>query len=316
MTTTVNTAPEGAVRTQATRLRRAWILAGAAGLAGLLLAVAWSAELVDTSIGQHVANGVLGHNAKTTAIAGASAGAVFAFVSGFAGTFTACNVAVFGALPDVAAEPGGRAGAWRRWAAPVASLGWLALGMLVVSGGYGFIVVLVGDDMPQLSTGVVGGHDMPVRLLQSVIAFGVIGVLFAYFGLASLGVLPDPLARRPRTRLIVLGALIGGFLVGRPYPLFHKLADYAVSTDNPFIGAATFALQSLGNVLLVAVLGVLLAVVVRGRLGRRLAARPERARAVAGVALVALGAFMVIYWDVRLPAHFGYGWFPTMPWNA
>jgi hypothetical protein len=36
---------------------------------------------------------------------------------------------------------------------------------------------------------------------------------------------------------------------------------------------------------------------------------------IAGVALIALGTFMIIYWDVRLPALFGYGWFPTMPWN-
>ncbi len=316
MTATLDRTGEVPARSRAERLRRAWILAGAAGLAGLLLAIAWSAELVDASIGQQVANGVLGHDAKATAIAGTSAGAVFAFVSGFAGTFTACNVAVFGALPDVAAEPGGgQAKAWSRWAAPVTSLGWLALGMLVVSGVYGFIVVLVGDDMPQLSTGIVG-HGMPVRLLQSVIAFGVIGVLFAYFGFASLGLLPDPLARRPRARLVILGALIGGFLVGRPYPLFRKLADYAVSTDNPLVGAMTFALQSLGNVLLIAVLGVVLAVAARGPVGRWLVVRPERARAVAGAALVALGVFMIIYWDVRLPAHFGYGWFPTMPWNS
>jgi len=34
------------------------------------------------------------------------------------------------------------------------------------------------------------------------------------------------------------------------------------------------------------------------------------------LSLWGVGTFMIIYWDVRLPAHFGYGWFPTMPWNA
>jgi hypothetical protein len=25
--------------------------------------------------------------------------------------------------------------------------------------------------------------------------------------------------------------------------------------------------------------------------------------------------FNIVYWDLRLPANFGYGWFPTMPYR-
>ena len=67
-------------------------------LAGLVLAVVWSAKLVDTGIGQNIAKTALGHDARTTPIGGLLSGAVFAFVTGVAGSFTACNIAVFGAV--------------------------------------------------------------------------------------------------------------------------------------------------------------------------------------------------------------------------
>lgn len=63
-------------------------------LAGVLLALVWSYHFVDAVIGDNVANALLGHDAKATAIAGTAAGLLFAFVSGLAGTFTACNIAM------------------------------------------------------------------------------------------------------------------------------------------------------------------------------------------------------------------------------
>jgi len=292
------------------RVRRALLLTGLGVFGGLLLAVLWSADLVDDQIGQNVATGVLGHNAQNTAINTATGGAVFALVSGFAGTFTACNVAVFGALPDVTACSSARS----RLAAALAPIGWMITGLVTVSALYGVIAVLLGHDLPQLSTRLLS-DGIPVRLVQSMIAFGIVGLTFGYLGLTSLGLLRDPLAGRPRTRMVVLGALVGAFLIGRPYPLFHKLVDYAVGTHNPLIGALTFALQSFGNVLLVLALGLVFAWLARGRAGRWLA-EPGHTAAIAGVALIALGTFLLVYWDIRLPSHFGYGWFPTMPWNS
>ncbi|HEY0697731.1 MAG TPA: hypothetical protein VGD43_07970 [Micromonospora sp.] len=282
-------------------------------VAGLLLAVLWSYEFVDHVIGDNVANTLLGHDAKATAIGGTVAGLLFAFVSGLAGTFTACNIAMaasIGPMSQASGDSATRTGL-RGLLRPV---GWLTLGMVVVSATYGFVGVLLGDRLPQLSTEVVGG--LPVRLIQSMVVFGVIGLAFVYLGLAVLGVLPDPFAHRPTARVVVLGALVGGFLIGRPYPLFNKLFHWTVDTGNPLYGAGAFVLQSLGNILIVAALFALVVVASRGRFVQWLTSRPARTAAVTGALLIALGVFSVVYWDVRLPAMFDHGWFPTMPYNS
>ncbi|WP_341720583.1 hypothetical protein QQG74_13295 [Micromonospora sp. FIMYZ51] len=275
---------------------------------GILLAIAWSFEFVDGVIGDNVANTLLGHDAKQTAIGGTVAGLAFAFVSGLAGTFTACNIAVFGLAPQVARQSSTQG----RIRGQLSALGWLTTGLMVVAVGYGALGVWFSDSLPQLSTDTVG--DVPVRLIQASVVFGVVGLAFVYLGLAALGLAPDPFARRPRTRLLVMGALIGAFLIGRPFPLFRKLFEYAVAENNAAYGAAVFALQAIGNILIMVVVVVLLSALSRGRLLRVLA-DDRRYAWVAGTALVALGVFLVVYWDVRLPAMFGYGWFPTAPWN-
>jgi hypothetical protein len=279
----------------------------AAVLAGAALAFAWSYEFVDQVIGMNVANSLLGQDAKQTALVGSLAGAVFAVVSGLAGTLTACNVALFGALPNVTTYTVD----WRsRLAGVLRALGLLGAGLMAIAAVYGTLAVTVGMRLPQLSTAVTQ-NSVPVRLIQSVVVFGLIGLAFGYLGLAALGLVPDPFARRPRVRLVVLGALIGGFIVGRPYPLFVKLLNFAVESGNPFYGALTMMLQAFGNLVAFAVLALLLAF----GLGRWLA-DAQRAALISGIALLLLGTFLLLYWDVRLPAMFGYGWFPTAPWNA
>ncbi|MBU8860741.1 MULTISPECIES: hypothetical protein [unclassified Micromonospora] len=296
------------------RPRRRLMLALVSAAAGVLLAVLWSFELVDKVIGDSVANTVLGHDAKETAITGAAAGMIFAFVSGFAGTFTACNIAVaasVGPMSQVSgADPAG--GTRRALRALLRPVGWLTVGMVVVSAGYGVIGVLAGDRLPQLSTEAVGG--VPVRLIQSSVVFGVIGLALTYLGLAALKLVPDVFARRPVARVVTIGALVGGFLVGRPYPMFNKLFHWAVDTGNPLYGALAFTLQSLGNIVLVTVVFTVAVALSRGRL-LAWTADPRRAAAVTGALLVAFGVFTVVYWDVRVPALFGFGWFPRMPYN-
>ncbi|MEU8267279.1 sulfite exporter TauE/SafE family protein [Sphaerisporangium sp. NPDC049002] len=283
-------------------------------LAGAVAASLWSFHFVDSVIGDNVANTLLGHDAKGTAITGVVAGAVFAFVSGLAGTFTACNVAAFGAVVPLVRQ----GESWRsRLRETLRPLSRLALGMIVVSGLYGAIGALFGERLPQLSTATVG-DGLPVRLLQASVVFGIIGLAFIWLGLAALRLLPDPLARLeqrfPNARLVVLGALVGGFLIGRPYPLFHKLFTYAAETHNPFYGAAVFILQSLGNVVVMAVLFALLMLAAKGRFARWLTARPARLATVTAVAFIVAGTFTFLYWDVRLPAMFGSGWYPTASW--
>ncbi|WP_370461789.1 hypothetical protein [Micromonospora sp. WP24] len=294
------------------RPRRPGLIIVGGVLAGVLLAILWSFEFVDHVIGDNVANTLLGHDAKATAIGGTAAGLVFAFVSGLAGTFTACNIAMVASL-----GPMSQASRAVRTRAGMTELlrpvGWLALGMIIVSALYGFVGVLIGDRLPQLSTAVVGG--IPVRLVQSMVVFGVIGLIIVYLGLASLGTVPDPFAQRPVARVVTLGALVGGFLIGRPYPLFNKLFHWAVASGNPLYGAGAFVLQSLGNIAIVAALFALVVLISRGRAITWLTSRPSRTVAVTATLLITLGVFTVVYWDVRLPAMFGYGWFPSMPYN-
>jgi len=293
--------------------RRPWRVVAFSVAAGVLLAILWSYEFVDKVIGDNVANALLGHDAKETAIGGTVAGLVFAFVSGLAGTFTACNIAMAASI-----GPMSHAGAVRderrsELATLLRPLGWMTLGMVIVSGLYGFVGVLIGDGLPQLSTETVG--DMPVRIVQSSVVFGIIGLGFVYLGLAALKVLPDPFEHRPAARVFVLGALVGGFVIGRPYPLFNKLFHWAADTGNPFYGAGAFILQSLGNVAIVSVLFALIVLVSRGGFLRWFAGNPRRAVLISGSLLLALGVFTVVYWDIRVPSMFGFGWFPRMPYN-
>ncbi|GAA2553283.1 hypothetical protein GCM10010435_24560 [Winogradskya consettensis] len=306
------TAPARA--TDRTRPSRPWLVAGLGAAAGVLLSVLWSFELVDSVIGDTVAKGLLGSDAKADQITGTAAGLLFAFVSGLAGTFTACNIAMAASVGPLAQAGGGiAAGSRSQIRAMLRPVGHLVAGMVTVSATYGFAGVLLGDRLPQLSTEVVGG--VPVRLIQSSVVFGVIGLALIYIGLAALKVVPDVFADRPVARVITLGALIGGFLIGRPYPLFNKLFHWAVDNGNPLYGAAAFVLQSLGNVLIVLVLFVLLTALSRGAFLRAMLATPTRAMVVTGSLMVALGVFTVVYWDVRLPAMFGHGWFPVMFYN-
>ncbi|NBE83629.1 hypothetical protein GVV04_22205 [Micromonospora sp. NEAU-HG-1] len=286
-------------------------------LGGFLLTVIWSAEFVDQTIGDNVANTLLGHDAKETPIQGIAAGIVFAFVSGIAGTFTACNIAAFGALaPLTGTTTGSR---FSRFVQPLKPLGWMSVGMIAVSAGYGAIVGIVGTSMPQFSTAPTTPGGLSPRSIQSMVVFGVIGLVMVYLGLASIGVVRDPFARiarrYPNAPMIFMGALIAGFLIGRPFGLFRQMFRDAAESGNPLYGAAAFTLQSLGNIVIMAVLFLLLAWLAGSRLQRWFTERPTRLAVLTAVAFIVAGAFTFLYWDVRLLARREIiPWYPLAPW--
>jgi sulfite exporter TauE/SafE len=199
--------------------------------------------------------------------------------------------------------------------------GWLALGACSVSALYGAIGVLLGSLLPQLSTDKLDS-GMPVRLVQSSVVFTLIGIALLWLGFAAAGLLPDPLARveqrHPRARVLVMGVLIGLFLVGRPYGLFFRMFRYAADDGNPAFGALAFVLQSLGNITIMAVLLIGVQLLSRGRFGAWLTASAARIAAVTAGSLLIAGSFTVLYWGVRVPDMFGAfgGWWPVMPWNG
>lgn len=281
-------------------------------LLGALIALLWSVKLVDSDIGHNVANGLLGQEAQQVDLTSTVTALVFAFVTGLAGTFTACNVAVFSAIAPSVRDGSTRRGSVRRALQP---LGWLTLSAVVVTSLYGVLATVLGNRLPQLSTRVVDG--IPVRLWQSVVVFSVIGLVLLYLGLAALRLVPDPLAgvtaRWPQTPYVVLGVLLGAFTIGRPWPMFDRLFRHAADTGNPLLVSGALALVIIGNMLLMAALLLLLSMT---RFPRWLQAVPSRIGAATSFALLAGGAFTLIYWGWRVPARVGYyGWFPTVPWS-
>jgi hypothetical protein len=294
--------------------RRRGLVVAISVLAGFVLTMIWSAPFVDRVIGGNVASTLLGHDPEAP-IAGTVAGIAFAFVSGLAGTFTACNIAAFGAVvPMIGEQQTARA----RLALALRPLAWLAAGMVVVSALYGAIVGLAGTSMPQFSQNPAQVGLGP-RNIQSMVAFGLIGLALIYLGLATLRLAPDPFARTsgrfPHARLFFVGALIGGFLVGRPFPLFRQLFRYAAESGNPLFGAGAFVLQSLGNIIVMAIIFVILMNRPGAPLRRWLAAKPHRITLVTAVGFIVVGAFTLLYWDVRLPSFRGFFWYPTAPWT-
>jgi hypothetical protein len=241
---------------------------------------------------------------------------VFAFVSGLAGTFTACNVAALGAVAPMLGGGGSRLG---RLLLTLRPLGWLSAGMLAVSAGYGALVGLVGTAMPQFSTAQNVAGTLSPRSVQSMVVFGVIGLAMLYLGLAALALVPDPLARLsarfPNAPMVVMGALIGAFLIGRPFPLFRQMFRDAADSGNPLYGAVAFCLQSIGNIVVMAVLFLALTLVAGRRLAGWLSAGPGRLAALTASGLIVAGVFTFLYWDVRLLAGRGIlPWYPIVNW--
>ncbi|SFB25431.1 hypothetical protein SAMN05216266_10727 [Amycolatopsis marina] len=299
-----------------------WRLVVISGLAGLLLAVIWSPYLVDKVIAGAITGPVLGADANEVAITGSGMAMGFAVITGIAGMFTACNIAVFCALAPMS---GDRAKGTRTRTSLLAlarPVGWLMLGAVGVAGAYGVLGVLVGPSMPQVSGARIGDPEtgLAVRILQAGIVFGLIGLVMLWRGLAYAGLVRNPLERvfqrRSWAETLFLGCLIGAFLIGRPWPPFRRLFEYAVSTDNILLGFLTFALQSIGNILGVAVLFLLVMLATRGRFQRWLFRVPGRAARFSAVAFIVVGTFFVAYWSVKLGYRAGVMWWPTMPYNS
>lgn len=295
--------------------RRALTIAVSA-LFGFALTVVWSAEFVDRTIGDSVADTLLGHTAKGTPIPGALAGVLFALVTGIAGTFTACNIAVFSALAPLT---GGRSVSRRgRMAAALRPLGQLAAGAVTVSAVYGMLVATSGTGMPQFDQSQ--GSGLSGRLIQAMVVYGLIGLVMTYLGLAALGVVRDPLAKLsekyPSAPMVFMGGLIGAFLIGRPFPLFRQLFQDAARSHDVLYGSVSFSLQTLGNILVMSVLFLLVTGLLGDRLHRWMTKRPSRSAALMAAGFIAAGVFLVLYWDLRILARRDLIWYPMAPWAA
>lgn len=116
--------------------------------------------------------------------------------------------------------------------------------------------------------------------------------------------------------MVFMGALIGGFLIGRPFALFRQMFREAAESGNPLYGAAAFVLQSVGNIVIMTLLFLILSSVAGSRLQRWLMAKPSRIAVLTASSLIVAGVFTFLYWDVRMLARREIiPWYPTAPWS-
>ena len=288
-----------------------WVVLLAGIMVGLLIAVFWLPAIADDAIGMNVANTILGTKATSVTLTSVWFSFAFAIAVGLANTFTACNCVVFSCIAPLAGQKGqAKRGVW-------SLLMWMAIGVIVTTVIYGIAGAILDRQLPSLSKAVlpIGSH-FPVRLLQSTIVFVLLGIVLFYWGLVALQLVKNPLKRlaetRPWTVPLFLGIITGCFSIGRPYPLFHTLFQYAAGSGNVALSATLMVIQGLCNIIVMALLFVLLLSGTGGRVERWIQVNPFRARAFIAFSVIGGGMFLIAYWGIRLPALFGIGWFPHL----
>ncbi|MDQ3679924.1 MAG: hypothetical protein M3378_05150 [Actinomycetota bacterium] len=301
---------------QAATQRKPWRLITASALVGIALAMLWWSNFVDGTVGEGLTSQVFGEEAEEVALTSGLAAAAFALVTGLAGTLTACNIAVFGALAPMMGQ---QQSTGARLATVVKPVAWMTGAAMATAGTYGAIGVYIDHWVPTLSD-TTYGEDLSARRLQAAIVFSAIGVILIWRALAALGLVRHPLQRfvdrHPRTDMVMMGVLVGAFVIGRPFGLFRHLYEYAGDTNNPLIGFSTFALQALGNILIVALVFVAIALFSKGRVERFMTATPTRLASFTASSLLIAGTFFIVYWGLKSGSRLGwYGW-PTLPWQT
>lgn len=157
--------------------QRARLVALLAAAIGVAAAIFWSYELVDTVIGASIANTALGVDAKSVDIGmgGPLLDVFFAFAVGLAATFTACNCVVFSCMAPLFAHK------HQQQTSLAAILGWLVVGVVVVTALYGVFGARFAQAVPALGSGTVAiGRGYPLRLVQSTVIFTILGAIFVW----------------------------------------------------------------------------------------------------------------------------------------
>lgn len=275
--------------------KRSALIAGTCLMIGVVLAYMWSYRFVDDVIAGNIGRALLNDGLHDYALVGTSTFLVFAFVSGLAGTFTACNVCVLSAALPLAGQRG---------RSTLVALRAFLLSLISVSGAYGSIGVLVAPSLPQLSQSTLGTAAMPLRLVQAGVVFVLLGIVMLLWGFAILrqrgaGAKPASVAAQ-----VALGAMVAAFQVGRPFPPFRRMFSYAAEQGDVLLGASAFILQAVGNVILLLVVVAFLSAWRSGTAIQWMTAYPQRRAIAVSAGFLIGGAFMVAYWGIRIPAHF------------
>lgn len=272
-----------------------------ASLTGVVVAGFWNFRVVDEFGAAVVAGNTIGEYRGVSAqfsTLGAAFGFVFALVAGLAATFTACNCVAFAMIPGLVCSPD--AGTGRR--AALRSLGVMLTFVVLVSAIYGAFVGSLGP----AGAGAVNARE--VRFAQATVVFSVLGLAMLLWGAIELGLLDRVTSRmtpttraffaQPTTRAAIMGAMIGAFAIGRPYPVFREFLLYAAQAQQPLYGAAAMAVQGIGQVLVMVAVFLLVLALFSDRLRAWIVTRPAQPALVSAFALIAGGAYFLFYWGI------------------
>jgi sulfite exporter TauE/SafE len=279
--------------------RLAYLLA--AVTAGVVIAGFWNFRLVDEFGSQVVAANTIGDYrglAGQVAALGAGFGFVFAAVAGLAATFTACNCVAFAMIPGLACAPDPRAGR----SAALRSLTAMLLAVVAVSAVYGSFVGWLGP------AGAAAINLREVRFAQAGVVFSVLGLAMLVWAAIDLGLLRRAVERtspatraffaQPTTKAALMGAMIGAFAIGRPYPVFREFLLYAAQMQQPLYGAAVMAVQGLGQVAVMIAVFAIILVLGQERIRTWVTRAPHQPALVSAIALAAGGAYFLFYWGI------------------
>ena len=280
--------------------RRAMYLVSATAL-GVIAAGFWNFRVVDGFGSDVVAANTIGTyqgKAAEFATLGAGFGFIFALVAGLAATFTACNCVAFAMIPGLVCAKDAKAGR----SAALSSLGVMLSFVVLVSVIYGAFVGWLGP------VGVAAINAREVRFAQAGVVFSVLGLAMLLWSAIEFGLL-DRVTRRsspvtraffaqPTTKAAIMGAMLGAFAIGRPYPVFREFLLYAAQAERPSYGAAVMALQGIGQVLVMVGAFLLVLVLFGEKLRTWVITKPAQPALVSAFALAAGGAYFLFYWGI------------------
>ena len=280
--------------------RRAMYLISAMAL-GVIVAGFWNFRVVDGFGSDVVAANTIGTyqgKAAEFATLGAGFGFIFALVAGLAATFTACNCVAFAMIPGLVCAKDAKTDR----SAALSSLGVMLSFVVLVSAIYGAFVGWLGP------VGVAAINAREVRFAQAGVVFSVLGLVMLLWSAIEFGLL-DPVTRRSSavtraffaqttTKAAIMGAMLGAFAIGRPYPVFREFLLYAAQAQRPSYGAAVMALQGIGQVLVMVGAFLLVLWLFGEKLRTWVINKPAQPALVSAFALAAGGAYFLFYWSI------------------
>jgi hypothetical protein len=286
--------------TRYSRAQRLGFLAVAIA-AGVVAAGFWNFRLVDEFGSEVIAATTIGGyqgKAAQFAVLGAGFGFVFAAVAGLAATFTACNCVAFAMIPGLVCASDPRAGR----AAARQALAAMLVAVVAVSAVYGAFVGWLGP------AGAAAINLREVRFAQAGVVFSVLGAVMLAWAAIDLGLFARAVGRlspvtraffsQPSTKAALMGAMIGAFAIGRPYPVFREFLLYTAHLQQPLYGAAVMAVQGVGQIAVMVALFIGILALGQSRIRAWVLRSPHQPSLVSALALAAGGAYFLFYWGV------------------